>query len=70
MTKTLNMRNVYVILITIARVCLTDTVTKRCRRCRTMNIPLERKKKTCEKRRAGSKQQQQIIMFNFPQIYL
>ena len=45
MTKTLNMRNVYVILITVARVFLTDTVTKRCRRCRTMNIPLERKKK-------------------------
>ena len=30
-----------------------------------MNIPFERKKKTCGKRRAGSKQQQQIIMFNF-----
>ena len=45
MTKTLNMRNVYVILITVARVFLTDTVTKRCRRCRTMNIPFERKKK-------------------------
>ena len=61
------------ILITVAGVFLTDTVTKRCRRCRTMNIPFERiKKKTCGKRRAGSKQQQQqqIIMFNFPQIYL
>ena len=39
------MRTVNAILITVAGVFLTDTVTKRCRRCRTMNIPFERKKK-------------------------
>ena len=39
------MRTVNAILITVAGVFLTDTVTKRCRRCRTMNIPFERKNK-------------------------
>ena len=46
MTKTLNMRTVNAILITVAGVFLTNTVTaKRCWRCRTVNIPFERKKK-------------------------
>ena len=57
LTMTLNVRTVNVILI-LLWVFFTNPVTKRCRRCRAMNIPVrtKQKKKTCwqNKKRAES----------------
>ena len=69
LTITLNKKTVNVILImliTVVGVFLTNPVTKRCRRCRAMNIPFGRNKKNLQ---GKGGQQQQIIVSNFPQMF-
>ena len=70
LTITLNKKTVNVILImliTVVGVFLTNPVTKRCRRCRAMNIPFGRNKKNLQ---GKGGQRQQIIVSNFPQMFL
>ena len=58
LTTTLNVRTVNVILLmlnTAVRVFLSNPVTKRCQRCRAMNIPFTRNKQKTRRKKEGGK---------------